>query len=206
MYTFFVKGGPVMWPLLVCSIVSVAITIERLLFWLRHHRGTNQRLIEDMLARTERGDFEGAVSASSGVADVAACVLHSGLAQRAHGLTESMEVAAEREIARMKRGLGILDTIITLAPLLGILGTVFGIIESFDLLGQGGIDDPRAVTGGIAQALITTAAGLSVAIVTLIPYNYLVHAVERVTSELGTAATRMEVAYRKGLEKRNASA
>ncbi len=159
-----------------------------------------------MLARTEVGDFEGAASVGSGATDVAARVLHSGLAQRAHGLSESMEVAAEREIARMKRGLGILDTIVTLAPLLGILGTVLGIIASFDMLGQGGIDDPRAVTGGIAQALITTAAGLSVAIVTLIPYNYLLHAVERVTTELESAATRLEVAYRKGLEKRDASA
>ena len=206
MYTFFVKGGPVMWPLLLCSIVSVAITIERLLFWLHHHRRADRRLIEEMLARTEVGDFEGAASVGSGAADVAARVLHCGLAQRAHGLSESMEVAAEDEIARMKRGLGILDTIVTLAPLLGILGTVLGIIASFDMLGQGGIDDPRAVTGGIAQALITTAAGLSVAIVTLIPYNYLLHAVERVTTELEGAATRLEVAYRKGLEKGDASA
>jgi len=206
MYALFTKGGPIMWPLLLCSVLSVTISVERALFWLRHRRRRDRRLIEDILVRTENGDFEGAAALGAGATDVGVRVLSCGLAQRAHGLSESMQVAAQDEIAHMKRGLSILDTIITLAPLLGILGTVLGIIASFDMLGASGIDDPRAVTGGIAQALITTAAGLSVAIVTLIPYNYLVHAVEHATLHLENVTTRLEVAYRKGLETRNASA
>ncbi len=206
MYEVFGRGGPLMWPLLACSVISVAIVIERALFWLRVRRSRDDAVVEDMLEMAERGDFEEAVARAAGTGDPVAEVLASGLAHRDHGLSESMQVAAEDHVACMKRGVRVLDTIVTLAPLLGILGTVLGIIESFDVLGQAGIEDPRAVTGGIAQALITTAAGLSIAIVTLIPHNYLVHAVERLTLRIENEATSMEVAYRKGLEARDEAA
>jgi biopolymer transport protein ExbB len=107
-----------------------------------------------------------------------------------------MEVAAEAEIERMTRGLNILDTIITMAPLLGILGTVIGIINSFELLSHSGIQNPKAVTGGIAQALITTAAGLTVAILTLVPFNFFVAKVKKATKEINKAVVRFEAAYR----------
>jgi biopolymer transport protein ExbB len=130
--------------------------------------------------------------------DAVSRVLLAGIAERDHGLKESMEVAAADEIARMKRGLPVLDTIITMAPLLGILGTVIGIIGSFDLLGRSGIQDPKAVTGGIAQALITTATGLAVALVTLVPFNYFVARVQQATKILEKTATCFEIACRKG--------
>ena len=206
MYALFVKGGPLMWPLLCCSVLSLAVIIERLAFWWRLKRQRNGGAVAAVIRHAESGDFEGALDAGRGTADVAARVLVAGLAEREHGLTETMQVAAGDEIARMKWGLGVLDTIITLAPLLGILGTVLGIIESFDLLGASGIGDPKAVTGGIAQALITTAAGLSVAVVTLIPFNYLITKVQAATKDLETLTTRLEVACRKGLGGGHASA
>ncbi len=101
----------------------------------------------------------------------------------------------------MKRGLSVLDTIITLSPLLGILGTVAGIIISFDLLGAAGLEDPTAVTGGIAQALITTATGLAIAIVALLPYNTLTRKVEKVTRHLEQLITFYEVTVQKGIER-----
>jgi len=205
MMVFFQKGGPLMWPLLVCSLVSLTVTIERLLFWWRLRRGRDDGLLEDILVHTEAGDFASAVTAGGGTRDCAVRALAAGLAHRAHGLAEGLQVAAEDEIASMRRGMNVLDTIVTLAPLLGILGTVLGIIESFDVLAEAGIGDPRAVTGGIAKALITTAAGLSVAIMTLIPYNWLISVVERATRRLESATTRLEVAYRKGLEKSDAT-
>ena len=104
----------------------------------------------------------------------------------------------------MKRGLNVLDTIITLSPLLGILGTVSGIIGSFELLGDMGIQDPKAVTGGIAQALITTAAGLSVAIVTLIPYNLFRQAKSKTSQSVNKICTHFCVTVQIGDEK-NAS-
>jgi biopolymer transport protein ExbB len=203
MMVFFEKGGPLMWPLLICSLVSLTVTIERVLFWLRLRRGRNGGAVDEMFRRTEQGDFGDA--GTSGHLDYVGRVLAAGLAHRDHGLSEALQVAAQDEIARMRSGLGVLDTIVTLAPLLGILGTVLGIIESFDVLAEAGIGDPKAVTGGIAKALITTATGLSVAIVSLIPYNSLVGAVQRATGRLEGAATRFEVAYRKGLEKRDAA-
>ena len=198
MHAFFVKGGPLMWPLLACSVVSLAVTLERLVFWWRLRWRRSTGTVEAVVVRTERGDCEGALAAGEGTRDLAAGVLLAGLAHRDFGLSEAMQIAAGDEIARMRRGLVLLDTIITMAPLLGILGTVLGIIESFDLLGTSGIEDPKAVTGGIAQALITTAAGLSVALVTLVPFNYFVAKVQQATKALEALATRFEVAYRRG--------
>ena len=194
-----------MYPLLLCSLISLTVTIERLLFWWRASKRRNEALINRIFDITEKGNFESAISAGQGAVDLVVRVLTSGLTQRDHGLRESMEVAASEEIDRAKRALAALDTIITLAPLLGILGTVLGIIESFDLLGASGIEDPKAVTGGIAQALITTAAGLSVAIATLIPFQYLVSKVQKTTRYLENIITQFEVVYKKGLGNNHAS-
>lgn len=205
MRELFVRGGPIMWPLLLLSVTSLTISIERALFWWRARQKKDDSVIEDIFRLTEKGDFEAAVSAGRESPDIVAEVLVSGLEHRDYGLAETMQVTAEDEIVRMKRGLDVLDTIITMAPLLGILGTVLGIIESFDLLGASGIEDPKAVTGGIAQALLTTAAGLSVALLTLVPFNYLAARVQRATKHLESLTTRFEVAYRKGLERKDAS-
>ena len=207
MENMFIRGGPLMWPLLLCSVLSLTISIERILFWWREKRRRDNNRLERIFRQTEAGDPHGVISISHGKTaetdglDFAARVLVSGLANRDYGLRESMEIAAEDEIERMKRGLDILDTIITMAPLLGILGTVLGIIDSFDLLGNSGIEDPKAVTGGIAQALITTAAGLTVALMTLVPFNYLVVKVKRATKEVNKIMVRFETVYRNGLEK-----
>jgi len=188
-----------MWPLLLCSLVSLTISIERVLFWWRERRRRSPRLVEEIFRHTEKGDFDSALSIGKGTLDLAARILISGLTHRDYGFMESIQVAAEDEIERMKRGLNVLDTVITLAPLLGILGTVTGIMEAFGVLSASGIEDPKAVTGGIAEALITTEAGLSIAIVTVIPFNYLVAKVQKTTQYLENVMTRFKVAYRKGL-------
>ncbi|HOO38170.1 MAG TPA: MotA/TolQ/ExbB proton channel family protein [Deltaproteobacteria bacterium] len=206
MKEMFIRGGPLMWPLLICSIVSVTITIERVIFWWREHRLRRGDLIEDIFWKTQDGHVDSLLeegqkhTGEASGRDFALRVLLCGLAHRDCGLRETMEVAATKEIDRMKRGLDILDTIITMAPLLGILGTVLGIIDSFDLLGAGGIENPRAVTGGIAQALITTAAGLTVALVTLVPFNYFVERVRKATNEINNLMVRLETSCRKGTE------
>jgi biopolymer transport protein ExbB len=206
MKEMFIRGGPLMWPLLICSIVSVTISIERVFFWWREHRQRRSDLIEDIFWKTQDGQVESLLEKGqkqTGEApgrDFALRVLLCGLAHRDCGLRETMEVAATKEIDRMRRGLDILDTIITMAPLLGILGTVLGIIDSFDLLGSSGIENPKAVTGGIAQALITTAAGLTVALVTLVPFNYFVERVRKATNEINNLMVRLETSCRKGME------
>lgn len=193
----FERGGPIMWPLVGCSLVSVTITIERVIFWWRQKRAFSSDRIERMLALAAAGDYGEAASADGTGRDAASAVLAAGLTHREHGLTEAMQVEAGMRVEAMKQGLAVLDTIVTMAPLLGILGTVLGIIASFDLLGASGIEDPKAVTGGIAQALITTATGLAVAIVTLIPLNYFIARTQRETRRLEQLATQLEVAYRR---------
>lgn len=194
------KGGPVMWPLLACSVVALAVVLERLFFWIRILARKNQPLVNRIFTLTEQGDFDTAIREGQQSACLVCRILANGLAHRNYGLVQSLEAAAMHEIEKMKRYLSVLDTTITLAPLLGILGTVSGIIASFDLLGDAGIEDPKAVTGGIAQALITTAAGLSIAIVALIPYNALTRKVEKVARYLEQLVTCYEVTVQKGLE------
>jgi len=206
MREMFIRGGPIMWPLLLCSIVSLTVSIERGLFWWKEKRRSDKAFLANLFRRTEEGQPEHALSAAGGRTlsaaglDFAARVVVCGLAHRDCGLKQSMDVAAQDEIERMKRGLGVLDTIVTMAPLLGILGTVLGIIASFDLLGQAGIENPKAVTGGIAQALITTAAGLTVALMTLVPLNYLIAMVQKATNDVNKLMVRLQAAYHKGRE------
>lgn len=199
------KGGVIMWPLLACSIVALAVIFERLLFWMRVGMRRNQSLINRIFTLTEEGDFDTAVEEGAASSCMVCRILSTGLAHRNYGLEQSLEAAATQEIEKMKRSLSVLDTIITLAPLLGILGTVSGIIISFDLLGDAGIEDPKAVTGGIAQALITTATGLAIAIVALLPYNALTRKVEKVTRHLEQLITCYAVTVQKGMESQQRS-
>ncbi len=188
-----------MWPLLACSFLSLTVIVERALFWLRQRR--DSAAVQEMFRLTEEGRFEEALSRGSGSRDATVRVLSAGLASRRHGFSEGMEVAASEEVGRQKRGLGVLDTIITLSPLLGIFGTVTGIIRAFDFLSLRGVPDPRAVTSGIAEALITTAAGLTVALMTLIPYNAFVHRVQSSARLFGQVGTQFEMAYKQGLDR-----
>lgn len=205
MFELMLKGGVIMWPLLACSIVALAVVFERLLFWLLVGIRKNQPSINRIFTLTEEGDFNAAIQEGENSSCLVCRILTAGLAHRNYGLVQSLEAASMQEIEKMKRGLSVLDTIITLAPLLGILGTVSGIIVSFDLLGATGIEDPKAVTGGIAQALLTTAAGLAIAIVALLPYNAFTRKVEKVTRYIEQLVTCYEVTVVKGQEKRESA-
>jgi len=206
MLNFFVRGGPIMYPLLICSLVSVAVIVERILFWLSAKRERDNLLISDMLQMAEKGLYDKAAQRARGSRDYIARVLLAGIVHRSYSLSQALEMGAEEEIKRMRRNLTILDTIITLAPLLGILGTVMGIIDSFHLLGAAGIESPRVVTEGIAQALITTAAGLTIAIMTLIPYNYFLSRIERSTREIEKFASSLELTFERQRNRAGGSA
>ncbi|MCB9914279.1 MAG: MotA/TolQ/ExbB proton channel family protein [Planctomycetes bacterium] len=146
------RGGPIVWPLLLLSLVSLTVVIDRVRFWSRARR-RHAELFE--LARRD-------------------------------GLE-----AAERAMAR---GMVLLDTVITVAPMLGILGTVTGIIQSFELLGGAGRPDPLGVSSGIAEALITTAIGLVVALGTIVPYNWFRARLRTALIDLELALEREEAA------------
>ncbi|MBW2345389.1 MAG: MotA/TolQ/ExbB proton channel family protein, partial [Deltaproteobacteria bacterium] len=124
-------------------------------------------------------------------------ILITGILHRQFSMAKAMESAAAEEIKKMRRYMRVLDTMITVAPLLGIFGTVIGIITSFEVLGSAGIEHPEAVTAGIAQALITTATGLGIAILTVFPYNYFNSNVEYAALAIEKYATSLEIVYEK---------
>jgi len=190
MLEIILKGGIVMIPLIVCSILSVAIIIERLIFWSKQKKGA---MPEDILKMAQDGKFDELVKGSSDSNSSISKIILSGVKNKNTSASLAMESAAIEEIAKTKKYLPALDTIITLAPLLGLLGTIVGMIQSFDIMSVAGIGQPHAVTGGVAEALIATAAGITVAITTLVPYNYFLSKVERATEEMERYAARMEM-------------
>src|SRR5262245_7370434 len=193
MIELFQKGGPVMWPLLATSLVTLAVVIERLLFVAREWRRREPQAVEALFRAAERADLRGAVAAGRGSADPVARSLANALEHRDESFSSAMLRAANLELKRWNRGLSVLDTAVTLAPLLGLLGTVTGMIHAFGLLGGHELDAPAAITGGIAEALIATAFGLSIAIVALIPFNFLNAALEEMRHDLEDAASRIEL-------------
>ena len=177
------RGGYVMIPLLALSVVSLALSIERTWFWATTHRPGRVRSLVQLNDALRRGRREAAgalvTDDHSPFGRVAAALLRQGS-------TNAVAVeAVEQQRPRLDRFMVTLSTIITAAPLLGILGTVVGIIESFRILGsQSTLTDPREVAGGIATALLTTALGLVVALMTLFPYMVFRSHVDRALGRL----------------------
>lgn len=177
------RGGFVMWPLLVLSVLTVTFTIERTFFWHSvNGRGYSQRfrrLIEAL--RENRRDVLKALldRDSTPYGMVASEMLE-------HGASEAVAVAAvEAQRPRIERFMSVLSTTITVAPMLGILGTVTGIIKSFQLLGgESSMIDPRELSGGIGEALVATASGLIVAITAVFPYMAFRAQIERAMGKL----------------------
>ncbi|MBE9546405.1 MAG: MotA/TolQ/ExbB proton channel family protein [Proteobacteria bacterium] len=197
MFENFFKGGPVMYPLLLCSLVSLTVIIERVIFWIKEEKNRNRRLLDDLMTLIERGQFEEAKKITGSTRDFVISVMVCGVVHRDFSLRDALQMSADAEIARMKRYLPILDTMITLSPLLGILGTVTGIIYSFNMLGTVGAEHPQMITVGIAQALITTAFGLTIAILSLIPYNYFISKTEKAALEMEKYGTNLEIIFEK---------
>ena len=196
MWTWFVKGGPVMWPLLLCSVIALGVILERAIFWMQEHRTQDSDLIHKLLHLAERGLFEEAVAFAKTSQDAVARILVNGLSHHL-SLEGALDVAVQAELKRMKRYLAILDTTITVAPLLGIFGTVTGILAAFGSL-EGSIPNPQVVASGIAQAIITTVAGLAIAIPTVIAYNYYCSRVEDAAGRISTHVTNFQILYQKG--------
>jgi biopolymer transport protein ExbB len=197
MIEMFIKGGPVMYPLLLCSVISLSVIIERFFFWIDVDRARSRALLDEVLELCRQGDWEAVRLKASGSKNYVIRVLISGILHRDYSLSKAMESAAADEVNRMGRFMGLLDTMITVAPLLGILGTVTGIIDSFNMLDTRGLEQPQAVTAGIAEALITTAAGLIIAIATLVPFNMFNARIERAARTIEKYATSFEIVYEK---------
>jgi biopolymer transport protein ExbB len=191
----FKKGGPIMWPLLFVSILALGTAIERILFIGNEQRKRDSKALRDFLAAAQDGNIDKAVGVGKKTKFFVVRTLSYALEHRERSLANALLYANAQEIKRFSRGVAILDTSITIAPLLGLLGTVTGMMRSFSLIG-GELSAPGAITGGIAEALIATAFGLGIAIVALVPYNYLNNQIEHARHELETAGHQLELIVR----------
>lgn len=190
MIQVLISGGWMMLPILMCSVIAVAIIFERWQFF----RKLGSQDAGRMLQLMTQGKFSDALQLAERHPSALHRILSSGILSRGQDPIKAMEAAGIAEISAMKRGLPALDTIITLAPLLGLLGTIIGMIRSFEIMAESGIGQPHAVTGGVAEALICTAAGIFVAVTTLVPYNYFLARVERYAELIEEHATKAESA------------
>lgn len=189
---FLLKGGWVMWPLFACAVVSVAVMIERAIT-LRRAGQSNDALLSEVRSLLRAGRADDAVALCERTPGPVARVIASGIRNRhleSAEVERAMEETALKEIPHLNRRLGVLDTIITLSPLLGLLGTITGMIQSFQVVAVAtGANAAPAITGGVAEALIATASGLAVAIATLPVYNSLNDQVRDITSDIEARAT-----------------
>lgn len=188
----FRKGGPIMWPILIVSIIGFTVVLERIFWWAGRWFRRDPKRIEKVFTAIEVGDVAEASRLSRDTRDPVLRMMWNGLNHQHASLQGALQVAAGIEIKRAGRFLVVMDTLVTLAPLLGLLGTITGLIRSFAFLGNEELVI-GAVTGGIAEALIATACGLGIAIFALIPFNFFTSRVSNLEFELQTAATNLEV-------------
>ncbi len=200
----FEKGGPIMWPLLVASVLALGTVLERLLFLAVERRRRDPARLAAFFAAVERGQLDEALRTGQDSKYFVVRALVYALGHREQSLPNALVYAQAQELKRFKRGVPILDTVITLAPLLGLLGTVTGMMGSFSLIG-GDLGAPGAITGGIAEALIATAFGLGIAITSLLPFNFLNARLDDASHEMQSAATQLELLVQKVAPNRQAA-
>ncbi|MDD3925900.1 MAG: MotA/TolQ/ExbB proton channel family protein [bacterium] len=186
MLQYFLKGGPVMYPLLVCSIIALAVSLER--FYHLRRAGINaSRLMSQIKAKISRGGVEEALGICEETPGPVARVLAASLAaydRNREEIREVVKASALVEIPRLERFMGLLSTMITVSPMLGLLGTISGLIKIFNVISGGEIGNYTALSAGIAEALITTFTGLLIAIPFMIVYNALSGKVDGIINEM----------------------
>jgi len=186
-------GGPLMWPIILCSIGAAAIILERL-WTLQDKRVVPPELTQKVRQLIEANQINDKVIAALEQNSALGKLLATALINRHRSrevIMERLEDSGRHIVHELERFLSTLGTIAGVSPLLGLLGTVTGIIKSFNAIQAGGMGDPRALSGGIAEALIATAAGLCVAIPALISYRFLRGKVERIVVEMEKDAVRI---------------
>jgi biopolymer transport protein ExbB len=192
-FKFIFRGGFMMAPLLISSLVALTVIIER---WKAFHKQfvTPQGFIQKVLDSVRQAKLEEGLKLCEGKPIPVASVLKVGLEHFSSPL-EEMELAMKNEgeswVPRLEKRVHVLDTTITIAPLMGLLGTIIGMMGSFKVLTQSGVDDPYSITGGIAEALIATATGLVIALVCVIAHNYFNTLIKNYIYRMESAASRL---------------
>ena len=185
----FHHGGWVMYPLLACSIIVVAIGVERFMYY-RRTCTANMTVSQKVLTLAKEKKWQDIESFCSTRRCFISDVLMSGLRYRSCPISmkESFEEIISVRANGLKRNLNYLDTIVTMAPLLGLLGTVIGMIGSFKVLDVSG-DNPALITGGVGEALIATATGLCVAVLALVVHSYFSNRLDGILTDVENVCT-----------------
>src|SRR5690349_9987772 len=186
MWEIVKAGGPFMVPIIFCSIAAVGILLERL-WTLQRKRVLPQELIKRVSQLADSNQVTPKVIEALEKNSPLGRVLAAALANRHRGrqiMMERVEDTGRHVVSELERFLNSLGTIASISPLLGLLGTVTGIIRAFNAVMLGGMGDPRMLAGGISEALITTAGGLAVAIPSFIAFRYLRGKVERIVIDM----------------------
>jgi biopolymer transport protein ExbB len=188
-----------MWPVLLVMFLGLTVVVERLIFIVRENAYRDHAVVEKMLEKVDHSDVEGALTLGKKSRDFVARVLVYALTNKDTSLSNAFIRASNQELARFQQGLATLDTVITAAPLLGLLGTVTGMMRTFGSLGQGGDIASKAgqITGGVAEALIATACGLFIAVSALFPFNILNARLEEARHEIEDASNALELIIKK---------
>ncbi len=195
MWEFMQKGGPIMWPILLCSMISFAIVIERLIK-LRQEQIDTKAFMEQISRSLKRNKIMEALDLCERTGGPIAAILRAGIRKHdrpRHEIREAIEDASIHEVPRLERNLPVLATVGHVAPLLGLLGTVTGLVQAFQVIESKATVlnpvNPGDLAGGIWEALLTTVFGLCVAIPTYVAYNYLVSRVDGFVLDMERSAT-----------------
>lgn len=192
MLIWFLKGGIVMWPILFCSVLALAIVIERL--WQLHCARINTvKFMSDIGATLAKNRIKEAIDICSRTGGPIANILKAGILKHDRSKAEirqTIEDAGIYEVPKLEKNINLLATFAQITPLLGLLGTVTGMVKAFRVIEEkGAVVNPGDLAGGIWEALITTVAGLAVAIPTLVAYNYLAGRVETIVLDMEKSST-----------------
>jgi biopolymer transport protein ExbB len=188
-----VSGGPAMWALLLLSIVAVAIVIERLFFFATQH-SDSKALLRQLGQKIAADDLSGAMQTCQANKGMLPRILEFGLARGEKNradITDALSIALMENLNALERNLGIIGTIAVIAPFVGLFGTVLGIIRAFQDIALKGNSTPAVVAAGVSEALITTAAGLFVAVVSVIFFNYFKTRIKAYNQDMIVAANQL---------------
>jgi len=187
------QGGPVMVILILMSILAVAIVIERLWFFAQQH-GDSKALLRELGAKIAADDIPGAIKICRTNKGMLPRILEFGLQRGTKNradITDALSIALMENLNQLERNLGIIGTIAVIAPFVGLLGTVLGIIRAFQDIALKGNSTPAVVAAGVGEALVTTAAGLFVAVISVIFFNYFKTRIKAYNQEMIVAANQL---------------
>ncbi len=189
-FNFLARGGPAMFGLFACSLVAIAVVVERLLFFAQQ-RVDSEALLKQITDRVARDDFAGAIAICDENRGMLPKILKVALlrARRSRSdVAEALSAALKRQLPAFDRNLPVIGTLAVISPFVGLFGTVLGIIHAFDDIALKGNSSPAVVAAGVGEALVTTAAGLFVAVVSVIFFNYFKSRSKTATQEIVCAA------------------